>query len=117
MQLIYEGKTDRSLPKLDLPKAFSLSANRKHYSNEKEIQNITNEVTLPHVKSTREELKISSNFLGLLVLGVFQRQMTKAAYNLLKNHNIFISLVPKNMTHIFQPLDLTVNSSAKKFMK
>ena len=28
-----------------------------------------------------------------------------------------MSLVPNRMTHIFQPLDLTVNSWAKKFMK
>ena len=39
MQLIYGGKTDRSLPKVDLPKGFSLSANPKHYSNEKKTQN------------------------------------------------------------------------------
>ena len=43
--------------------------------------------------------------------------MTKAFHNLLKDHNIFISLVPNNMTHMFQPLDLTVNSWAKMFMK
>ena len=39
MQLIYGGKTDRRLPKVDFPKGFSLSANPKHYSNEKETQN------------------------------------------------------------------------------
>ena len=43
--------------------------------------------------------------------------MTKAVHNLLKDHNIFISFIPNNVTHIFQPLDLTVNSWAKKFMK
>ena len=43
--------------------------------------------------------------------------MTKAVPNLPKDYSIFISHVPNNMTHIFQPLDLTVNSWAKKFMK
>ena len=43
--------------------------------------------------------------------------MTETVHNLLKDHNILISLVPNNMTHIFQPLDLTVNSWAKKFKK
>ena len=37
-QLIYGGKTDRSLPKIDFPKGFSLSANPKHYSNQKETK-------------------------------------------------------------------------------
>ena len=35
-QLIYFGKTDRSLPKIEFPKGFSLSANPKHYSSQKE---------------------------------------------------------------------------------
>ena len=43
--------------------------------------------------------------------------MTKAVPNLLKDHNIFVSPLPNNMKHIFQPLDLTVNSWVKKFMK
>ena len=112
MQLVY-----RSLPKVDFPKGFWLSANPKHYSNEKETQKIINEITLPRVKFVREELKLSSNFPAFLVMVVFRGQMTKAVDNLLKDHNIFISLVPNNMTHIFQPLDLTVNSWTKKFMK
>lgn len=31
--------------------------------------------------------------------------------------NIEVVSVPANMTHFFQPLDLTVNREAKKFMK
>ena len=31
--------------------------------------------------------------------------------------NIELVCVPANMTHFFQPLDLTVNGSAKKFMQ
>ena len=112
MQLVY-----RNLPKVDFPKGFWLSANPKYYSNEKETQKIINEITLPRVKFVREELKLSSNFPAFLVMDVFRGQMTKAVDNLLKDHNIFISLVPNNMTHIFQPLDLTVNSWTKKFMK
>ena len=44
MQLIYWGKIDRSLPKVDFPKGFSLSAYPKHYGNAKETQNVTNEI-------------------------------------------------------------------------
>ena len=43
--------------------------------------------------------------------------MTETVHNLLKDHNILISLVPNNMTHIFQPLDLTVNSGLKSLKK
>ena len=88
----------------------SITATRKK-------QKIINEIILPRVKYVREELKLSSNFPALLVMDVFRGQMTKAVHNLLKDHNIFMSLVPNGMTHIFQLLDPTVNSWAKKFMK
>ena len=36
MQLIYKGKTSQSLPKIQFPNGFSLSANLKHYNNKTE---------------------------------------------------------------------------------
>ena len=33
IQLIYGGTTLQSLPRFEFPKAFSLSANKKHFSN------------------------------------------------------------------------------------
>ena len=35
----------------------------------------------------------------------------------MKEHDIVMCQVPANMTHLFQPLDLTVNGSAKVFLK
>ena len=35
----------------------------------------------------------------------------------MKEHDIVVCQVPANMTHLFQPLDLTVNGSAKAFLK
>ena len=35
-QLIYNGKTTQSLPKIDFPDGFSLSVNEKHFSNTQE---------------------------------------------------------------------------------
>ena len=53
----------------------------------------------------------------LLILGVFSGQMTtpvtvKLAENLIKHVN-----VPANMTNLFQLFNLTINISAKAFMK
>ena len=42
--------------------------------------------------------------------------MTSEVTNLLRN-NIFFVTVPNNMTHLFRPLDLTVNGYCKSFMK
>lgn len=43
--------------------------------------------------------------------------MTDVVKRRLAELNIFLVEVPANMTHIFQPLDLTVNAEAKKFTK
>ena len=37
IQLIYEGKTKKSLPRIKLPTSFALSVNPKKYNNEKKV--------------------------------------------------------------------------------
>ena len=44
MQLVYDSKTQRSIPKVEFPSSFSLSANPKHYSNTAESIKIINEI-------------------------------------------------------------------------
>ena len=61
--------------------------------------------------------KLSLDHPALLILDVFSGQLTNEVVNEMKEHDIVIRQVPANMTHLFQPLDLTVNSSAKAFLK
>ena len=44
MQLIYDGKTQQSVPKVEFLSSFSLIANPKHYSNTAESIKIINEI-------------------------------------------------------------------------
>ena len=44
-------------------------------------------------------------------------QMINPVLNKLKEHNILLTGVPGNMTHLFKPLDLTANGYFKQFMK
>ena len=53
----------------------------------------------------------------MLVIDVFRGQITYPVTEKLQENNILTIRVPANMTNIFQPLDLTVNGSAKSFMK
>ena len=43
--------------------------------------------------------------------------MTEKVLDKLKTLNFELVPVPANMTHLFQPLDLTVNGAAKKYMR
>ena len=48
---------------------------------------------------------------------MFRGQTTDHVAQVLDSLNIKVVKVPANMTHFFQPLDLTVNGSAKNFMR
>ena len=48
---------------------------------------------------------------------MFCGQITNEVTSHLLQSNIYFVTVPNNMTHLFQPLDLTVNGHDKKFMK
>lgn len=52
-----------------------------------------------------------------MIWDVFKGQKTAKVLSKLAAMNIEVVSVPANMTHFFQPLDLTVNREAKKFMK
>ena len=110
------GKTVKSLPNFEFPESFSLSANPKHVSNTKESIKVVEEIIVPYVESQRKKLQ-NPDQAALLILDVFHGQITKDVTTLLDEHKIFLVLVPSNMTHLFQPLDLTVNKHCKTFLK
>ena len=116
MQLIYGGKTQQSLPRFNFPDGFSLSCNPKHFSNTEESVKIIKEVLLPYIEDQRKKLR-KPNQTALLTMDVFRGQITDDVTSLLTEHNVHVVLVPNNMTHLFQPLDLTVNKHCKSFLK
>ena len=57
------------------------------------------------------------NQAALLIYDVFKGQTTQDVINLLSENNILVTKFPPNMTHLFQPPDLTVNKHAKDLTK
>ena len=53
----------------------------------------------------------------MLVWDAFKAQSTDKVFSELERLNINVAAVPKNMTHLLQPLDLTTNASVKKMEK
>ena len=117
IQLIYAGKTERSIPKIKFPKSFSLSTNPTHFSNETESLKLMKEIVIPYFQTERKKLGLAANHSGLIIMDVFKGQTTDAVQNLLKKNNIFFTKVPASMTNLFQPLDPTVNGYAKSYLK
>ena len=110
MQVIYQGKTSASQPRgFKFPRGFAISQNPKHYSNEDETLTLMDKVIAPFVERKRKELKLAPTQKPLLIWDVFRGQKTAKVLKKLASLNIAIVSVPTNMTHFFQPLDLTVN--------
>ena len=65
----------------------------------------------------RAEINLVEDQKALVVWDVFRGQMTEKVKDRLAAIDVVLVPVPANMNHIFQPLDLTVNGSAKKFQQ
>ena len=116
-QLIYTGKTERSLPNVKFPRGFCLAYNPKHWSNENETLRLIEDVLVPYIAKIKEEKSLPESQKSLLLWDAFKAQSTQKVKDALATHNIELVMVPKNMTHLLQPLDLTTNASFKKFEK
>ena len=75
------------------------------------------EIITFYVEKERERIDLGEEQQALSIIDVFSGQMTDPVIEKLKESNIKLTMVPANMTNLFQPLDLTVNGSAKAFLK
>ena len=104
-QLIYTGKTARSLPSVEFPNRFCLSYNPKHWRNEYETINLLESVVNPYFCQVREQLGLQNDKKVLILWDAFKAQSTDKVTKELERLNIIQVMVPKNMTHLLQPLD------------
>ena len=116
-QLIYTEKTERSLPDFTFPDGFCLAFSQKHWSNETESIRLIEDLLVLYIKKVKEEKALLQSQKSLLVLDAFKVQSTPKVMDTLSNYCIESAMVPKNMTHLLQPLDLTINASFKKYEK
>ena len=58
MQLIYGGKTWKSILTVTFPRGILLSVNLKHCSNEEETLKLLKEVIVPEIQNERRMLRL-----------------------------------------------------------
>ena len=119
IRLIYGDKTNKSIPAVSFTSDFVISANKKHYGNEREALNMLENVIIPYVEKQRVSLNVDFDHPALLIMNIFKSQMTCAVRELLNENHILLEKVPANLTYFLQPLDVpgSPNDYLKRFMK
>jgi hypothetical protein len=116
MQLIYQGKTKRSEPKIKFPEGFHVTHTHNHWSNTTTSVQFLEKIINPYVDGVRKDLN-NPQQKALLISDVFRAQHTDTVKSMMEQNNYLFVKVPANMTQHFQPLDVSINGLAKRFMK
>ena len=116
IQLIYSGKTKRSLPKFEFPKAFDVTFTPNHWSIYEKCVSLFKKIIFPYLKSKKEELGYPKEQYSLIIMDTFKGQDNAEIKELCLKNGCELVIVPHNLTNKFQPLDISINQKAKKFV-
>ena len=94
-----------------------MSANPKHFSNTEKSLKYVESVIIPYTNKQRLHLDLPENQKALIIMDLFTGQMTSGVVEPYMKNNLCVVNVPTNMTKYYQPLDLTVNGYAKRYLK
>ena len=75
------------------------------------------DVLVPYTEKVKEKKFLPPSQKSLLLWDAFKAQSTPKVMDILSSYGIESVMVPRNMTHLLQPLDLTTNASFKKYEK
>ena len=117
IQLIYHGKTNKHHPNYNFPNGFHITHTPNHWSNETKSLEMIDKVIMPYVKQQIADLQLRKNQEWLLIAEVFRGQWAEAMKKRIAELHGKMVPVPNNMTHVLQPLDLTVNRSCKAHIR
>ena len=76
-----------------------------------------NSIYTEYCYTKREELGLPSSYPALVVYDRFKGQCTNDVLQILKENHIDTLLIPASCTDRLQPLDVSVNKSAKVFLR
>ena len=76
-----------------------------------------NDVLHPYIQRIKTKLSLDESSRTVLIWDAFKAQSSKLVEERLKELNVISVMVPKNMTHLLQPLDHSTNGVVKNMEK
>ena len=117
IQVIYEGKTKKCLPKYTFPASVNATFSENHWSNTKKSLRFFNKIVFPHFKNVQKTKVYPDEQMSLIIMATFKGQGNDEVAKLCCKNNCALIIAPHNLTNKFQPLDITANKPAKSFIK
>ena len=74
-------------------------------------------ILVPYVTQKRQQLSLDTQHPALVIFDRFKGQCTSRVLDSLHKNNIHIVVIPANCTDRLQPLDVSLNKSAKEFLR
>ena len=115
-QLIYQGTTPKCLPSIRFPAGRDITFSN-HWSNESTMEDYLSKILFPYIVNMRAKNQLDVTHPALVIYDTFRGQCTQTILTVLEENNVYIVIVPANCTDHLQPLDLSVNKAAKKFLR
>ena len=66
-QLIYQGKSSKSLPSVISPQDWHVKFTENHWSNEKTMGNYLEKILFPYLEKNNQELRLDRNHPALVI--------------------------------------------------
>ena len=77
VQLVYQGKTVRCLPKYQFPSDWDIIFTANHWCNESTMRQYIDKIILPYICIKRKELKLTPEQPAVMIFDNFKGQSTK----------------------------------------
>ena len=116
MQILYQGKTDRSHPKYTFPDGFDIFHTPNHWANEETCLRFFENIILPYIKKVREETGAPTQ-KAMVLMDNFSGQTTTSLLEKVEEEGIVVVMIPAGTTDRLQPLDVSTDKAAKDFLR
>ena len=104
IQVIFEGKTKRCLPKYTFPACFDATFSENHCSNTEKYISFFNKIVFPHFKNVRKAKGYPDEQMSLIIMDTLKRQDNDEVAKLCRKNNCALIIFPPNITNKFQPV-------------
>ena len=118
IQLIYQGKSERCFPKFTFPSNFDIIFAPNHWCRKYEEKNedLFKVIIFLYLSAKKKELGYPEDQRTLIIMNTFKGQDNEEMKRLCAKNNCELVIIPHNLSNKYQPLDTSINKSAKKFI-